>query len=215
MRHVLAQRCWSYIGNGGHSQNNVVPPALVGDRVALSKLVDVFSAKKHNWKNVRGGQRAIHNVHVDAIRRCGGFLALQCSILYRAYRLCMDSVGIAEDLDITPGMARQALARANAVARKLGYECGSRHWTVGTKQPHKLRVRKVERIERPRRRYAQIDAVRAAELRTKGWPWDEIAVTLGASSGANVLTAVQNAGLFVPKKKGRNLSAPAPVRTAA
>jgi hypothetical protein len=149
MRHVLAQRCWAYVSNGGHSRQNIVPDKLVSDRVALTKMVDKFVARKNNWKFVRGAQRAIHAEHLASVKRAHGYLTLQCAVLYRAYRLGQNSVGIAEGLGISPGVVRQFLARANDCARKLGYECQPRHWTAGSKRPHKMRVKEKGRAFQP------------------------------------------------------------------
>lgn len=148
MRRVLAQRVWSYVGRScarGKAPNRTVPDALVNDYEALNKLVDDFLARNNNWKGVRGAQRKIHNLHMAAITRVGGYLTLQCSIVYRAYRLAQDSVDIAEGLEITPGMVRQCLARCNDAARRLGYECNPPHWTKNSKRPHGFRVRAKEK----------------------------------------------------------------------
>jgi hypothetical protein len=147
MRHVLAQRCWAYSGrycNRNKTRSVLVPNSLVNDHAALNKRVNDLVAKC-NWKNVHGAQLAIHQEHLAAIKSAGSYLALQCAVLYRAYRLGENSTTIGEGLGISPAVVRQILARCNDAARLLGYECCARHWSTGSKRPHKMRVREKEK----------------------------------------------------------------------
>jgi hypothetical protein len=123
-QHVLAQRVWRFCGKSGF-----VPEKYINDRAALSKLADKCVAKQEKnevWKQVPPAQRLLHETHMAAIRRAGGFMQLQALLMWRAYRDLQDSVQIAESLGITPANARQSIFKANQIARTLGYECCTR-----------------------------------------------------------------------------------------
>jgi len=57
--------------------------------------------------------------HLETIQRAGGPLAFFTSLLYRRYRLGMDSPELARQYSITPQSVRQQINRCSLIARRL------------------------------------------------------------------------------------------------
>lgn len=136
IRHVLAQRSWQYLGKHGSSCAGIVPEAIAANRALITYLVDKYFQKvarrDGGWDNISDGKN--HEKHVEVVSQHGGFLALQCAVIYRAYRLGQRSPDIAEELGVTRCAVRQWLLAANQAARVLGYETfPARHHTFGGK----------------------------------------------------------------------------------
>jgi hypothetical protein len=141
LRHVLAQRTWTYLCNaeggvvfGKNNSGGIVPYPLVSNREALQKMLDTLMVNMRNRALIYNDLLK-HQERVSA----HGFLQLQAATIYRAYRLRQRAPDIAKELGVTPEAVRQWLLRANYAARMLGYECfESRHWSRGKKRPYKL-----------------------------------------------------------------------------
>jgi DNA-binding CsgD family transcriptional regulator len=190
-RHVLAQRCWNYsqmMGRKMVGKVSIVPDELVSDRIALGKLVDdVVPLMKAQLRKLGAEQARNRDVHL-AMRMRIGYLDLQCSIAYRAYRLEESSTQIGAALGISPNVVRVHLERLNRAAETLGYETHVKHWTRHTKKKHtRVHVR-------------GFDWERAAKLRSAGKYYKEIASELGVN-----VTAVGVACRKLGAKKGRPL----------
>ena len=145
IRHVLAQRCWLF-AKSGHAGG--VPAHLVNDRAALKALVDAFVAKQEaniNWRKLSLVQQLMHEAHVAAVSKAGGYLELQALLVWRAYRDLDDSKTIAAALGMTNFAVRHSLCRLNSAARLLGYETQPAHWTSGIPRPkrkgHRMSIR--------------------------------------------------------------------------
>jgi hypothetical protein len=59
-----------------------------------------------------------------AIQKAGSYMALVCAIAYRSWRLERDSVTVAYELRVSPGVVRQHLFRMRHVAARLGFDSG-------------------------------------------------------------------------------------------
>jgi hypothetical protein len=133
LRLVIAQRLFNYTGLGYCRPR--VPDELAGDWKKLSALADAHFERivRRNLDCPDDSKIVWIAKHSASVRRAGGYAAMIAAVAYRCWRLGQDSVTVAQSLGITPGAVRQQLTRLLAIARKLGLECGSPHWS--TKPP--------------------------------------------------------------------------------
>jgi hypothetical protein len=89
-------------------------------------------------------KRSIAN-HIQSTER--GYATRLTVIIYRCYRQRQHSHDVAEDLGMTPGAVRQALHRANLIARRLFPElCSEDHWSVKPEDERK-RNKRIQRYK--------------------------------------------------------------------
>jgi hypothetical protein len=128
-------------------------------------------------------------MHRDAIKRAGGYLELQAAIAFRAWRLGMDSVGVAETVGLSPQAIRQALWRMRYAAKQLGFEVGRAGHTAGFQR------------NRPGNR-TKVDIAQLIELYKQGMGIRAIAVKVGLTNDQKdylyVRTRLRAAGYSVP-----------------
>jgi len=116
VRRVLLLKAWRTLQTHCPLPSGI-PPRMI-DRLATECSINHAQAS---------GDEA----HVNAVRKAGSYLALMAALVYRAYRLGMDSTSIAQETGMNPPAVRVALKSLNDCARKLGLETFSRHWTAG------------------------------------------------------------------------------------
>jgi hypothetical protein len=127
LRRVLLHRAWMYLHGSGR-------PASAPDdwktinAAATKKGMEIFTRR---FTNCPAHKRCESAAHIAAVKRAGGYLELQAALAYRAWRLGQDSIGIAEACGMSPQSVRVNLQRICEVARKLGYETFSRHYSFG------------------------------------------------------------------------------------
>src|SRR5258707_291666 len=127
VQRVLLVRAWRYVHGG------VMP---LPENVSREHLNQAATAKVRAGNRISKDAPAIQHelvqTHRAAVRRAGGYLQLQAAIVFRAWRLRMDSVAVAESLSITPYHVRITLCRIRAVAKELGFEVGRAGHRAGT-----------------------------------------------------------------------------------
>jgi hypothetical protein len=146
LRLVISQRVYSYVN---YRFNALVPEDFVADLPSLKALSDTMTERMAAHPPVNGQQEQFQK-HIDAVRRAGGYAPLIAAVAYRAYRLCEDSVLIAQGLGITPVCVRQHLNRLRRCARDLGLEGPSQHWSAKPRPPVTLVPKKVPKVRRTR-----------------------------------------------------------------
>lgn len=139
LRQVIAQRIWIYLHNGG--DHGKVPDELAKDWQRLCRMADEFEEKmaSRDISHMPKGQRELRQLHHEAVKRAGGYAALQSAIAYRSWRLRQYSVTVGVALGISPQNVRVSVQRMNDAARFLGFEVFPDHHTRGTKRARKAR----------------------------------------------------------------------------
>jgi hypothetical protein len=162
LRRVLLHRAWLYL----HGVTNGSAP---DDRQAINAAATrkALELSKVSFGSCSPRKRAENDAHISAVKRAGGYLALQSALAYRAWRLGQDSCAIAETLGMSPQAVRVNLQRLCEVARKLGYETFRRHYSFGRQRP--------KRDRRP----AVIDAEHIIALYKAGKNVNQIAQAIG------------------------------------
>ena len=105
-------------------------------------------------------QREMVEKHAAAVRRAGGYLQLHASIAFRAWRLGMNSVEVAETLGMTPQAVRQALWRMRDTARGLGFDTGHVGYTAGRKRKQRKKMPSLKSAQASRKRARWFPACR-------------------------------------------------------
>lgn len=116
-RRVVLAKCWSYVHAGLPCPNDLT-------KDEAKKIADQrFKRMSKREYAIPGSfQWNIHETHKRAVANAGGYLEFWSLVLYRALRLQEDSVSVAQQMGLTPVHVRQALSRANQIARALGFE---------------------------------------------------------------------------------------------
>lgn len=91
-------------------------------------------------RNCNDFQRNLIDRHKAAVQKAGGYLALQAAVAFHYWRRAQSSVAVAEILGISPQAVRQAASKLLDVARELGIEPPSEHWSAGKKRAPQRRV---------------------------------------------------------------------------
>lgn len=134
LRHVLLVRCWRYLHN-----HTPVPPIL--NWKELNRAATAHTLEPHKILATSPSvQKLMYARHVEAVIRAGGYLQLQASIAWQAWRLGMRSVDVAESLNISPQCVRINLQRLRDIARSLKFDVGPPHHTYKSKR-HAARLR--------------------------------------------------------------------------
>jgi hypothetical protein len=128
LQKVLLMRAWRYIHNGSPMPHNVKREEV--NREATAKALRGYGIRD----DAPPIQHVIQDKHKTAVRKAGGLLAMHAAIAFRAWRLGMDSVAVAETLGMTPQAVRQALWRMRDTARRLGLDVGHAGYTAGKKR---------------------------------------------------------------------------------
>lgn len=186
LQRVLKHRAWLYL-HGCLSAATQPGDWQTLNAAATKKALEL---SKVSFSNCAAHKRAENEAHMAAVKRAGGYLALQAAIAYRAWRLGQDSCAIAETLGMSPQGVRVNLQRICEVARKLGYETFGRHYSFGRLRPKR------------NRRPAVINAEHIIAFYKEGKNVSEIAQAIGypKNHGNNrVRHALMKAGIY----KGR------------
>jgi hypothetical protein len=134
LRRVLLIRCWRFC-------HNCTP---IPERLDWKKLNAEATARLLKPYKIRAEspliQKQMHINHVRAALCVGGYLQLQTSIAWQAWRLGMRSVDIAEGLNLSPQCVRINLQRLRDIGRMLGFDCGVTHHSRKNKR-HAARLR--------------------------------------------------------------------------
>jgi hypothetical protein len=121
LRQVLLVRCWRYM----HNQTPV--PAILNWK-ELSRAATAHTLRPHAILPTSPAiQKQMHSSHVRAVLCVGGYLQFQSALVWRAWRLGMSSVDVAESLGISPQCVRVNLQRLRDIARQLGFDVGPPH----------------------------------------------------------------------------------------
>jgi len=180
IRHVLLVKVWRHF-------NPVLPvPPAIDWHSFCGKMAEglTFSEDVPAHKKLESAH------HVEAAKKAGGVLEFYTAVAYRAWRLRLDSVAIAESTHCTPSQVRQILHRICKVARELGYETFPPHHSAGVTRGGRSK-KAVKKGKGPRGPRAWIDVCAIAKLRQAGLSYTEIAKQLGASP----------AGIFVAERR--------------
>jgi hypothetical protein len=120
LRTVLCHRAWRYV-----HQNQLAPASW--DYAAVNRAATKKALAGHP---IDAGapeiQHQLQDKHIAAIKRAGGYMELQASIAYRAWREGHPSTEVAASLGVSPWMVRQSLRRLRAIGSRLGLEVGRR-----------------------------------------------------------------------------------------
>jgi hypothetical protein len=200
LQRVLLVRAWRFVkGKGGGRGTRGSRP--IPENIEREEINQVATAKALAGHEIRADAAQIQHEMVEkqkaAVRGAGGFLQLHASIAFRSWRLGMNSVEVAESLDMNPATVRQALWRLRAIAKVLGYEVGRAGHTAGTTHKRKFTAGK--------KRKPEFSAARAVELFTAGKTLTDIAVTMGYQRGHGknrVRRALMAAGVYRNTKPG-------------
>lgn len=130
LRRVLLHRAWMYLHGGRLA--SVPDDWKTINAAATKKGMEIFTRR---FTNCPAHKRCESAAHLAAVKQAGGYLELQNALAYRAWRLGQDSVAIAESLGMSPQSVRVNLQRICEVARKLGYETFSRHYSFRRLRP--------------------------------------------------------------------------------
>ena len=134
LRRVLLVRCWRYLHN-----HTPVPETL--DWQEMKKAATAHTLQPHKiLPESPLVQKLMYARHVAAVIKCGGYLQFQSALAWRAWRLGMSSVDIAESLNISPQCVRINLQRLRDIARFLNFDCGVPHPSFRSKR-HAARLR--------------------------------------------------------------------------
>lgn len=167
LQQALLLRVFRYVHNG-----EIMPQYV--DREKLNRAATAKALKGNNVAaSAPAIQREMVRKHRSAVRKAGGFLQLHAAIAFRAWRLGMNSVEVAESLSMTPQAARQALWRLRDVAKELGFDVGRTGYTAG-------KQRKPPKPPKPPAK-RNIDTMLAEQLREKGMTIKAAARELGVS----------------------------------
>jgi hypothetical protein len=185
LQKVLKHRAWFYL-HGCLSAATQPGDWKTLNAAATKKALE----SKVSFRNCSAHKRVENEAHMAAVKQAGGYLELQAAIAYRAWRLGQDSCAIAETLGMSPQGVRVNLQRICEVARKLGYDTFSRHFSFGRLRPKR------------ERRPALINSEHIITLYKEGKNVSEIAQAIGyeKNHGNNrVRHALMKAGIY----KGR------------
>lgn len=134
LQQVLIRRAWHYIHGHG------IPAAA--DRDKINRAATAKALKGTNLhSDAPAIQHEMVSKHKAAVRKAGGFLQLLASIAFRSWRLGMNSVEVAESLDMTPQAVRVNLWRMRDAAKSLGFDTGRAGHTAGMKRKRKRKCR--------------------------------------------------------------------------
>jgi hypothetical protein len=191
LQKVLLLRAWRYT----HQGKSVGKPPEHIDPVETNRAATAKAILGHKiGKDARPIQHEMLRRHKAAIKHAGGYMQLHAAIAFRAWRLGMDSVAVAETVSMTPQAVRQSLWRMRDTARDLGFEIGRAGYTAGTKRPKK----QVPASE-------PFSAERAVTLYTKlGMQVCKIALRFGFPPGHGqnrVRRALIQAGVYTQKSR--------------
>ena len=140
LQKVLLIRAWRYI-NG--PRRLPIPDLATINREEINQAATAKALRGYTIRpDAPAIQHQAHAMHLESVRRAGGFLQLQAAIAFRAWRLGMDSVGVAETVHSTPQAVRVALWRFRDIAKRLGFEVGRAGHTAGMAKMKQLKPRK-------------------------------------------------------------------------
>jgi hypothetical protein len=137
LQKVLLIRAWRYT-NG--PRRLPIPDLATINREEINQAATAKALRGYTIRpDAPAIQHQAHAMHLESVRRAGGFLQLQAAIAFRAWRLGMDSVGVAETVGSTPQAVRVALWRFRDIAKRLGFEVGRAGHTAGTIRSAKMK----------------------------------------------------------------------------
>lgn len=113
---VVKLKMWRYV-HGGVQQ---MPPETTLEelRKAVEKHHSSF-LKRSGRENLPAYQRLLADSHLRFCNAAGGYAGQLVKVIWSAYRMNLDSVGVAQECDLRPEQARAILQRLNIVAREL------------------------------------------------------------------------------------------------
>jgi hypothetical protein len=135
--------------------------------------------------------------HLETVQRLGGPLAFWTSLLYRRFRLGMNSRQLAAEFGTKPCAVRQQINRCCLIARSLFPEPDDHlpwHRTAGACSKRFI----------VRQRWLALPANvrRAAQLHRSDRPWPEILEAFGCKYKNQVKRALRKAGFYTPRPAG-------------
>lgn len=136
LKSTLLLRAWHSIGGKG------LPTAP--DRDEINRAATAKALRGNRCIANVGApsiQREMVKKHAAAVRKAGGYLQLLAAIAFRSWRLGMNSIEVAQSLDMTPCQVRVNLWRMRDAAKKLGFDCGRPGVTAGMKRKRKRKSR--------------------------------------------------------------------------
>ena len=129
--------------------------------------------------------------HLETVARFGGPLAYFAALIYRRFRLSMDSATLGLLYNVRPSAIRQQLNRLCRIARALFPDADDHlawHPTATERQVPKLRIR---RARKPCGAMPKFDPYRARQLRQAGLSFQQIANHFGLKSRTAVMYALR------------------------
>lgn len=172
LQKVLLIRAWRYIN--GPRRLPIPDPATINREAANQAATDKALRGYTIHPDAPARQHEAHAMHQESVRRAGGYLQLLAAIAFRAWRLGMDSVAVAESLGTSPQAVRVHLWRFRDIAKDLGFEVGRAGHTAGAIRSTKVKQPKVHKPRKPTTRERIIslhkDGVSIPEIaRQVGW----------------------------------------------
>lgn len=171
LQKVLLIRAWCYVN--GPRRLPIPDPASINreeiNRAATAKVLRGYTIRP----DAPAIQHQAHAMHLESVRRAGGYLQLLAAIAFRAWRLGMDSVAVAESLGTSPQAVRVHLWRFRDAAKDLGFEVGRAGHSAGAIRSTKVKQPKVRKPRKP-----TIEE-RIISLHKDGVPITEIARQVG------------------------------------
>jgi hypothetical protein len=189
LQKVLLLRAWRYTHQGKFASKT---PEHI-DPVETNRAATAKAIRGHQIrKDAPPIQHEMLRRHKAAIKHAGGYMQLHAAIAFRAWRLGMDSVAVAETVAMTPQAVRQSLWRMRDTAKDLGFEVGRAGHTAG-----KTFSRRMKRMS--------FNTGQAVKLFQSGMRVIDIAVSFGYPRGQGnnrVRRCLQSAGVY-PTAKSR------------